>query len=386
MKKALLLFGILASKFVSADATSDFRAGVDFSLNASWNFSYSIPFVGSGEGTIISPDISVQKNAASYAGVVNIEELLQDSGFVGNVDLAPSLPATGKIKWVVTAESLEGRTFNVVLNSGGVYREFPIKIENVTGTINCVLTPLSFPEFDGANGRWRNVRIAQDPSQPSSMRIRGLYANLLRTTLVLNLDFGGVGGVEPPIFVERLSFSPQTVTGGQTATGRVILSKLAPTGGTTVNLSGGTSPVTVPATVVVPAGRNFATFVASTSSTTIAVSRKITASLSGYNTAAYLIVRPVALSSFTLSNTFVSGGGTVVGTLTLSGPAPSGGLSINVRSSNPDSVYPVPVTFAAGTSVRNFTIYTSNSYVGEVRLTATYRGVTRSKALYVGFP
>lgn len=81
--------------------------------------------------------------------------------------------------------------------------------------------------------------------------------------------------VNPPS-VSLLKLNPATVPGGKGSTGTVTLSSAAPAGGLVVTLASGLATVTVPSAVMIPAGRNSATFTVKTK----AVSAKTTATIS----------------------------------------------------------------------------------------------------------
>jgi hypothetical protein len=65
--------------------------------------------------------------------------------------------------------------------------------------------------------------------------------------------------------LRAVSVSPSSVTGGQTASGTVILTAAAPAEGIVVDLSTGDAAVTLPATVTVAAGSTSANFTLNTS-------------------------------------------------------------------------------------------------------------------------
>ena len=94
---------------------------------------------------------------------------------------------------------------------------------------------------------------------------------------------------------------------------------------------------------------------------------------------------PVSLSSLTLNPTTVTGGGSSTGTVTLSGPAPSGGTQVALSSSD-TSVATVPssVTVAPGATSATFTVATSAvSASTTVTISASYAGVTKTASLTV---
>ncbi len=155
----------------------------------------------------------------------------------------------------------------------------------------------------------------------------------------------------PPVVtgnpVASLTLTPSTVVGGLAATGTVTLSNPAPNGGATVTLSAASGPATVPAAVTLAAGATSADFPITTTAVTASVTDAIMASYSGGSQNATLTVTPppavITPISLTVSPASVGGGAPSVGTVTLSGPAPAGGLSVTLTSSAPAAAT-VPTT------------------------------------------
>jgi LmbE family N-acetylglucosaminyl deacetylase len=97
----------------------------------------------------------------------------------------------------------------------------------------------------------------------------------------------------------------------------------------------------------------------------------------------FVTVAP-AVDALTLNPASVFGGGSAQGTVTLAIPAPSGGLSVPLSSSNPAASVPPSVTVPAGTASASFPIATS--VVGariDLTISANIRGTLRSAALAV---
>lgn len=92
--------------------------------------------------------------------------------------------------------------------------------------------------------------------------------------------------------VRDMTVAPDILTGGESATGSVMIDGPAPVGGTTVSLTSNSGHVLVPATVVVPAGATSTTFVVSTTAPTASVSAVITASGGSGSASAGVTVNP----------------------------------------------------------------------------------------------
>ncbi|HVH72354.1 MAG TPA: hypothetical protein VNB49_14755 [Candidatus Dormibacteraeota bacterium] len=98
----------------------------------------------------------------------------------------------------------------------------------------------------------------------------------------------------------------------------------------------------------------------------------------------------VTLTSLTLSPTTVVGGQSSTATVTLSGPAPSGGAQITLSSSDTATAQVPPsgnVTVPAGATSASFTVTTSAAGTStSVAISAAYSGVTQTATLTVTPP
>jgi len=83
---------------------------------------------------------------------------------------------------------------------------------------------------------------------------------------MVTYGFGGSGPhfvINPPSLT-TVSINPTSVTGGQSATGTIMLNGAAPTGGIVVALTSSSADAKVPAKVTIPAGQTSATFTITT--------------------------------------------------------------------------------------------------------------------------
>jgi Subtilase family len=206
--------------------------------------------------------------------------------------------------------------------------------------------------------------------------------------------YGSPGGPGPGSGSPTLSsvvLNPMSVTGGTPSTGTVNLSGSAPSGGVAVSLSSSSSSATVPASVTVAYGASSVNFTVNTSAVNASTPVTITASNGGVNETATLTVVPQAssptLSSVTLNPTSVTGGSSSMGTVTLSGSAPSGGAQVVLSSDNGAASVPTSVTVAAGATSATFTVTSSAVTTSTpVTISASYAGVTKTASLTVTPP
>jgi len=193
------------------------------------------------------------------------------------------------------------------------------------------------------------------------------------------------------ITITSFTLAPGSVTGGNNSVGTVVLSSAAPATGQSVTLaSNNTTAATVPAGFTIAAGATSGTFNVTTLAVTAAASVSITATLSsGSNMSAGLTVSPPVAAPVVTTLSFnpasVVSGQTATGTVTLSGIAPAGGISVILTSANPAAL-PVPasVSVAAGQSTQTFLVTAGAvSSATPVTVTATSGAASATASLIV---
>jgi Domain of unknown function (DUF4082)/Bacterial Ig domain/Carboxypeptidase regulatory-like domain len=159
--------------------------------------------------------------------------------------------------------------------------------------------------------------------------------------------------------LSSVTLNPTSVIGSTSSTGTVTLNGPAPSGGAVVSLSSSNpAAAQVPISVTVPPNATTATFIATTSPVPTTTSLTISGTYGSTQSASFTVTPPV-LSSLSLNPTSVPGGASSGGTVTLNGPAPSGGAVVNLSSSNPAAQVPMSVTVAANATTSTFTVTTS---------------------------
>ena len=164
--------------------------------------------------------------------------------------------------------------------------------------------------------------------------------------------------------LKSLTIAPTSVNGGNVATGTVTLNANASGTGQVINLS--VAPIgsaTVPASVTVPAGSKTAQFQISTAIPTADKTATITATNLGISKTATLSIKkpaPGTIDPITIEPTVTIGGnGTVMIFISLTGPAPAGGLVVSLTSSLPTvAKVSASVTIPAGSSSGSTTVTT----------------------------
>lgn len=149
--------------------------------------------------------------------------------------------------------------------------------------------------------------------------------------------------------VGTVNLPAATVTGGSTLTGTVTLSCApgqTPTSPITVNLSSNNAGVTIsPTSLTIPAGTcTSPAFTVITSAVATATPVVITATSGSSTATANFTVNAPKVTGLSLNPIIVNGGQTATGTITLDGPTPVGGITVNISSNNNAAVtYPATV-------------------------------------------
>jgi hypothetical protein len=158
-----------------------------------------------------------------------------------------------------------------------------------------------------------------------------------------------------------LTIVPSSVTGGQGATGTLTLSSPAPAGGAQATLSSNSPAAGVPPSVTVPEGQISASFPVTTTPVTSTTVATITA-MSANTVSAGLTINPGnsgTITGLTISPPAVTGGQGATGTVTMSAPAPAGGVSVSLASNNPTAGVPPSVNVPQGQTSASFPVTTS---------------------------
>ena len=184
--------------------------------------------------------------------------------------------------------------------------------------------------------------------------------------------------------LSTLVINPSTVAGGLTLSAKATITYKAGTGGFTFNVTSNASFVTVPANVTVPAGANSTQFTISTSPVS-ATSRATITAISGLVQMNRVVtVNPATFQSFSVSPLEVLGSVSSTGTVTLSSPAPSGGVPIAIKSNKSFATPPATVTIPAGYSSATFSIPTvAVGATGTATITATFGSTSFFSTLQV---
>lgn len=176
-----------------------------------------------------------------------------------------------------------------------------------------------------------------------------------------------------------LSLTAARVTGGDTPIATITLTAPAPTGGAVFAITSNTGAALIPAKVTVPEGQTQAVFRVTTTPVAFPITSTIRAAYNGVTRYANLVTTPPILKWLTASPPTVKGGSATTGTVALTGPAPSGGVTVYLYSNTAAALVPATVTIPAGARGHTFTIKT-NKVVATV--TTTLKASYRTASVY----
>ena len=188
----------------------------------------------------------------------------------------------------------------------------------------------------------------------------------------------------PPAALSLITVSPTSVIGGNSSRGTVTLTGAA-VGNVVVTLSSNNGSAAVPSSVTVPQGAMSASFNIGTTPVASSTVASISAVYNGVTKTATLTITQPTLSSLKLTPSKVAGGSSSTGTVTLSGVAPSTGVTVQLSSNKPTvATVPSSVTVAPGATTASFTVSTSRvRNPTNVTISGTSAGVTKSANLSV---
>lgn len=297
----------------------------------------------------------------------------------GNVEAAPTVPDATTAVGGNPVPSLLSVSPNKVAVGG------PAFVLTVTGS---GFTPASVVKWKGSN---RTTTLVSPTELRANITAADIASVSTAAVTVVNPSPGGgtsnTINVSVVTWLASITLSPTSLYGGASSTGTVTLSLPAAAGGTEVALSSNLSAATVPQSIAVPEGATTTTFTISTVPVTALTKPVISATLGTTKKTATLTIKTPILASLVLSPNSIYGGAVSNATITLTGAAPSGGISVTVTSSDASAVVPSPVVIPAGATSVPIVVTTSPVAVKKtVTISATYAGLTKSATLTLKQP
>jgi hypothetical protein len=182
--------------------------------------------------------------------------------------------------------------------------------------------------------------------------------------------------------VGKVAYDKNSLIIGQTAIGTVTLQAVAPAGGTAVALTYSGSGITGPSSITIPAGASSGTFnvLAGSVASESVVKTEAFPSFSEKSTT--LTVSPLVFGISSSRNVLLQGQ-EATGTLTLSTPAPTGGLSFSLSSTQNRFTLPASVTVLEGELTATFAVRAGSLPIASGAITATMGGLSQGMAISI---
>ena len=254
----------------------------------------------------------------------------------------------------------------------------------------------TLPELLGPGESWSNDDSGADAEEASSVYTYEIYVDVVTvvngktthspgamTANMMNATLTASG----PLVPNQLTLSTPSAYGTQTVTGTVTVNGFAPAGGFVVNLAANNPSVTLPASVMILAGQSSAAFTVSTTAVAVPTLVTLVASDTGKQglVSGSLTVLPPDLAQLYLAYSLNFSGSAFNGAVYLTTPAPSGGMTVNLSSSNPAvASVPATVTVPAGLLTASFAVQTfSVTATQRITITGQLASVSLTQDLYV---
>jgi Family of unknown function (DUF6519) len=243
------------------------------------------------------------------------------------------------------------------------------------------ITPSPLIITQGQTSATFTVNVVANITQPREVKIAATYENVGPVTPISPLT------ADLPL-LQSITLAQSTIIGDANVSlqGTILLSAPAPND-IQITLSSDTpGAASVPGSVPISSGQASTGFAVSTAPVAGATPVAITAALGTERRTARLTVTQVGPTALTLSQTAVTGGGTVPQcTVSLNEAAPAGGVQVSLSSSAAAATVPQTVTVQGGNTTSDpFTIATQSVSVDtQVTITATYQSGSLVAALTV---
>ncbi len=326
-------------------------------------------------------DATVPANVTIPAGAVKAAVTVTTKAVSANVSAAIRATLNGVTRsgtLVIAAPVIRTVTFTPASVTGGLTTPGMVTLQSPAPAGGTVVTLMSANPL---------VSVPTSVTVPANATTALFVASTLVTSSDTNVVITGTTGnlsvtrvlkvLAPRVLT--IGFPSSTPVGGSTVTGTIRLSAKAPAGGCTVNITVGHPGVTAPATVIVDAGLDTATFAATLPVVAVDTGVPWKARLNGAFKTFSMTIKPAAVLAVTFSPVSATGGAPMTGKVTLTGQAPEGGTSVSLVSALPGvAAVPVSVVVPAGATNVSFPVTTVPVVTDtNVSITATTGAVSR---------
>ena len=328
----------------------------------------------------VPPTVTVPENSATVNFVVNTTAVAVDT----NIGITGTLNAFSKTSTLmVTAPVLFGVTINPASVVGGVNATGTVLLDTPAPVGGIVVSLSSDSVYAFVPPEVTVLENATSANFIVETTAVGVNTNAIITATLNAVSKTATLLVTAPVLTS-VTVNPASLVGGGTSVGTVFLSTPSPAGGVSVALSDNSASVTVPVSVLVPAGATQASFAIETVAVGVNTSVIITGTLNAVNKTATLTVTAPVLTDVTVNPNSVIGGASSTGTVFLSSAAPAGGVVVALSDNSVSATVPASVTVPGGATSATFAVttiaVTSNTVVF---ITATFNSIVKTAALAI---
>src|SRR5579871_4893879 len=350
--------------------------------NALSNMSVTVSS-NNGAATVVSP-VTIPTGSSSANFTVTAGSAVQSSTTAGitaslngnsrnfSINLTPQGVTQPGVQSVICVPSTvsggSSTTCTVTLASAAPSGGTPVSLASSNGNAT-VQSQLTVPAgLDNANFTVTTAAVASVQSATISATSTGPSRSATLT-------------IQPAVTLSSMSCSPGTIAPGAATACTVFLNAVAPSGGVTVGLSSGSSAVSVPNSVSVPAGVISAAFQATGVSGGSSI---LTASYAGSSVNfSVAVTGQSSLASVSCSPLTVNAGSASSCSVSLSGPAGQSGANVSLSSSNAQVTVPSSVSVPPGASSAGFSAAVSANASGSATITASMGANVRTTNLSI---
>ena len=345
-------------------------------------------FSGGGAGTVpatvpASVTVPAGQTSASFAigtssvsTATNVRISGTFNGATANADIT-LFPLLLSVQFAGTVPGGQPATGTIFLNSGAPTGGLVVSLTSLNTSLVTVPASVTVPAGQ------TSVNFTANTSPVSQFTFAEIRASAAGVTVSSGLF------LSVSLAPTSVTFTPSSIVGPGTVTGRVTLGSASP-GNSLVNLASSNSVLaTVPFSVIVTQGQTSATFPVNVAQVASATTVQISATFDNVTRSGTLTINPStggapSLSSVAINPASVVGGSSSTGTVTLSGAAPGGGVTVSLSENSASTTVPASVTVPSGSTSASFTITTSSVTTATTStITAVSGGITRTASLTV---
>jgi hypothetical protein len=327
------------------------------------------------------PDATLPATVTIPAGAIKASVTVTTRPVVSNVSASIRAAVNGVTKsgtLVIAAPVIRSVTFTPASVAGGINTAGIVTLQSPAPAGGTVVTLMSGNPLVSVPATVTVPGNATTAIFTAATLVTAVDTSIVITGTTGSLSVRGTLKVLAPR-VLSIGFPSTSPVGGSTVTGTVKLTGKAPDGGCIVNITNGLAGIIAPATVLINAGLDSATFSATLPVVSVETVVPWKASLNGAFKTFTMTIKPASILAVSFSPASAAGGSSMTGKVTLTGQAPDGGTAVSLVSAAPSiAMVPASVVVPAGATNVSFPVATVAVVADtNVSITATTGAVSK---------